>query len=144
MDILNDAAGFWLYDLAILKIWESHLNFEMDFKSFRNPKMTLNIFVIPIPFCNGFQTIEVQVISFWNFFKKIFLVRFWTNLSYPLAGIWNISKKMAFWNFWILLSVQAPAVLDLFEYFWKIWFHFGLNSNSTWKGHFLNCILYGL
>ena len=36
----------------------------MDFKNFRNPKMILKIFVIPIPFCNGFQTIEVQVIRF--------------------------------------------------------------------------------
>ena len=74
MDILNDAAGFWLYDLAILKISESHLYYEMDFKNFRNPKMILKILVIPIPFCNGFQTIEVQVISLedWlNFVLKI-------------------------------------------------------------------------
>ena len=62
LDILNDAAGFWLYDLAILKISESHLYYKTDFKNFRNPKMILKIFLIPIPFCNGFQTIKVQVI----------------------------------------------------------------------------------
>jgi hypothetical protein len=61
LDILNDAIGFWLYDLAILKISESHLYYEIDFKNFCNPKTILKI-LIPIPFCNGFQTIEVQVI----------------------------------------------------------------------------------
>ena len=72
LHILDGAAGFRLYDLAILKIWESHLYYEMDFKNFRNPKMILKIFVNPISFCNGFQKIEVQVIRFY-LIKRDFL-----------------------------------------------------------------------
>ena len=81
-------------------------NFSQNFKSFGAP--ILNFQPKLTKTWNA-----ASGLSFWNFFEKIFLVRFWTNLSYPLAGIWNISKKMAFWNFWILLFVQAPAVLEL-------------------------------
>ena len=122
---------FWKFqNLICIMKWISRF--------FRNPQMILKIFVIPIPFCNGFQAIEVQVIRkkppVWKVFPSIFekwelnanlhLARSITFeatifkvLLYPCNGYF-LTNKIS--NHWFLIEM-----IGLKQFTWEQWI-FGL------------------
>ena len=67
-------------------------------------RSTTDMFATPLfvsKLCEGLAPTLFEI-----FPKKIFLVRFYTHISYQMSGISNISQKMAFWNFWNECSIQ--------------------------------------